>query len=176
MRRREIGKKFDRIIDLAEVRPFMDVPVKRYSSGMFVRRGFSIAAHLEADILLLDEVLAVGDASFQEKCAKRFQDLKRAGTTIIFVSHDLSAVERLCDRVLLLNRGEIAANGPPRQVIAEYQRLTMFQSTSRGDATAAGLPKTAEVVSVSLSDPSGTRTTLFRTGDPMCARMEYTAH
>src|ERR1700674_5659553 len=132
MRRAGKSPKLDSIIEFSGVGRYIEVPVKRYSSGMFVRLGFSIAAHLDADILLLDEVLAVGDASFQEKCAKRFQDLKKAGTTIIFVSHDLSAVERLCDRVLLLNRGELAANGPPADVIAEYNSLIPFQDSSRG--------------------------------------------
>ena len=176
MRRAEIAKKLDRIIDYAELRPFMDVPVKRYSTGMFVRLGFSIAAHLDADILLLDEVLAVGDAAFQEKCAQRFLDLKNAGTTVVFVSHDLTAVERLCDRVLLLDRGEIAADGPPAAVIARYQSLVAFRASSRGGHEHAGLRKTVEIVSVYFLDPSGARTSLFRTGDPFRVCVEYVAH
>jgi lipopolysaccharide transport system ATP-binding protein len=121
MRRSEIRRKLDSIIDFAEVREFIDTPVKRYSSGMYVRLGFSIAAHLEPDILLLDEVLAVGDAAFQAKCLDRVRELREAGTTIIFISHDLNAVERLCDRVLLLQRGEIIANSVPLEVIEQYR-------------------------------------------------------
>src|SRR5215211_8767818 len=108
MRRREISEKLESIIDFAGVRQFIDTPVKRYSSGMYVRLGFSIAAHLHPDILLLDEVLAVRDAAFQSKCLKRITELKESGTTIVFISHDLTAVELLCNRVLLLSRGKIA--------------------------------------------------------------------
>src|SRR3954471_4422719 len=94
MRRAEIAAKLDSIVDFAGVRPFLDVPVKRFSSGMYVRLGFSIASHLDPDILLLDEVLAVGDAAFQEKCLRRIGELREAGKTIVFISHDLAAVER----------------------------------------------------------------------------------
>lgn len=124
MRRREITNKLDSIIDFAGVRQFIDTPVKRYSSGMYVRLGFSIAAHLRSDILLLDEVLAVGDAGFQAKCYDRINDLKENGTTIVFISHDLNAVEFLCDRALLLGCGEIVANGSPCDVIKRYERAT----------------------------------------------------
>lgn len=124
MRRREITAKLDSIVEFAGVRQFIDTPVKRYSSGMYVRLGFSIAAHLDPDILLLDEVLAVGDAGFQAKCMERIDDLRRAGTTIVFISHDLNAVERMCGRVLLMQRGELVAGGPPREVIAKYKQLS----------------------------------------------------
>lgn len=122
MRRREIKNKLDSIVDFAGVEQFIDTPVKRYSSGMYVRLGFSIAAHLDPDILLLDEVLAVGDASFQAKCLQRITDLRRSGTTIVFISHDLNAVERLCGRVLLMKQGRVAASGMPHEIIAEYKR------------------------------------------------------
>jgi lipopolysaccharide transport system ATP-binding protein len=102
MRRREIAEKLESIVEFAGVRQFIDTPVKRYSSGMYVRLGFAIAAHLDPDILLLDEVLAVGDAAFQLKCIQRIQELEQAGTTIVFISHDLGAVERLCSRVILM--------------------------------------------------------------------------
>lgn len=121
MRRREIAAKLDSIIDFAGVRQFIDTPVKRYSSGMYVRLGFAIAAHLDPDILLLDEVLAVGDADFQKKCFERIANLQKQGTTIVFISHDLTAVERLCDRALLMQRGRVIAEGTPRDVIVEYQ-------------------------------------------------------
>lgn len=121
MRRAEITRKLESIIDFAGIRQFIDTPVKRYSSGMFVRLGFSIAAHLEPDILLLDEVLAVGDAAFQFKCLNRVDELRDSGKTIVFISHDLNAVERLCGRVLLLERGQIVADGSPGEVIELYK-------------------------------------------------------
>jgi lipopolysaccharide transport system ATP-binding protein len=124
MRRREITAKLDNIVEFSGIKNFIDTPVKRYSSGMYVRLGFSIAAHLDPDILLLDEVLAVGDASFQSKCLERIRHLRDAGTTIIFVSHDLEAVRRLCDRVLLLHDGQILSNGPAQQVIGFYTTTT----------------------------------------------------
>ena len=120
MRRREITAKLDSIVEFAGVRPFIDLPVKRYSSGMYVRLGFSITAHLEPDILLLDEVLAVGDAAFQEKCKKRIRELHKRGTTLVFISHDLTAVRDLCERVLLLQKGEVAAVGSPDEMIRKY--------------------------------------------------------
>lgn len=124
MRRREIAAKIDSIIDFAGVRQFIDTPVKRYSSGMYVRLGFAIAAHLDPDILLLDEVLAVGDAAFQAKCFERIASLRKQGTTIVFISHDLSSVERLCTRAILMHRGQIAAEGKPADVIAHYAEIT----------------------------------------------------
>lgn len=146
MRRREITAKLDSIVDFAGVRQFIDTPVKRYSSGMYVRLGFSIAAHLDPDILLLDEVLAVGDAAFQAKCFQRLGELREAGTTIVFISHDLNAVERLCDRAILMHRGQIAAEGEPRDVIAEYARAA---TDSMSAAHIAVKPETV------WNDPAG---------------------
>jgi ABC-type polysaccharide/polyol phosphate transport system ATPase subunit len=122
MRRGEIDANIDRIIDFAGVGDFIDTPVKWYSSGMYVRLGFAVAAHLEPDILLVDEVLSVGDESFQRRCLDRVEELRRAGTTIIIISHDLVSVERVCERVVLLERGMIAADGEPCATIAEYRR------------------------------------------------------
>ena len=122
MRRKEIAGKLARIVEFAGVERFIDTPVKWYSSGMYVRLGFAIAAHLEPEILLIDEVLAVGDAAFQSRCLQRIQELKAQGTTSLFISHDLTAIERLCDRAVLLERGEVVAAGPPRDVVANYHR------------------------------------------------------
>ena len=121
MRRREIADKIERIIDFSGVRQFIDVPVKRYSSGMYLRLGFAIAAHLDPDILLLDEVLAVGDAEFQAKCLERINELHGDGRTIVFISHDLAAVEYLCRRVVLMRKGQMVADGPAADVIALYR-------------------------------------------------------
>src|SRR5690349_10499448 len=123
MRRREIRAKLDRIVEFAGVEQFIDTPVKHYSSGMYLRLGFSIAAHLDPEILLLDEVLAVGDAAFQAKCLDRVTELKRAGTTIVFISHNLHAVTRLCERTLLLSHGEVLKDGPTNDAIAEHDRI-----------------------------------------------------
>src|SRR5215470_1048442 len=130
MTRSEVGRKLESIIDFAEIREFIDIPVKRYSSGMYVRLGFAIAAHLEPEIQLLDEVLAVGDLAFQRKCLDRVRALRQAGRTIIFISHDLNAVEALCDRVLLMQRGEVIADGPPGEVIGQYKALATKGTTS----------------------------------------------
>src|SRR6266478_991467 len=124
MRRSEIRRKLDSIVEFSGVGRYIEVPVKRYSSGMYVRLGFAIAAHLDPDILLLDEVLAVGDAAFQAKCLQRIAELRKDGRTMVFISHDLAAVYSLCDRALLLSHGSILSDGPPRQVIDEYQQMT----------------------------------------------------
>jgi homopolymeric O-antigen transport system ATP-binding protein len=119
--REEIESRYDDIVEFSGVEAFIDTPVKRYSSGMFVRLGFAVAAHLDAEIMLVDEVLAVGDAAFQRKCMNKIRDLTLdEGRTIVFVSHNLAWVERLCDRVFLVQDGAIAVEGPVSQVIAGY--------------------------------------------------------
>src|SRR5213078_1044255 len=131
MRRAEITRKMDSIVEFSGVEKYIDVPVKRYSSGMYVRLGFSVAAHLDPDIVLLDEVLAVGDVAFQARCLDRIGELRKAGRTIVFVSHDLAAVYHLCDRAILLARGQILSDGTPRAVIDQYQRMAFAgQGTS----------------------------------------------
>ena len=174
MRRREIAAKLERIIDFAGVRDFIDTPVKHYSSGMYLRLGFSIAAHLEPDILLLDEVLAVGDAAYQVKCLDRINELHRQGTTIVFISHDLGAVERLCGRVILLNHGRIVAAGPARDVIAQYQAngATNRQSESHEVADAI-LSREAEITSITCSDAEDRPSAVFRTGAFAKVRVDY---
>src|SRR6185436_1250425 len=111
MRRAEIERKFDEIVDFSELREFIETPIKWYSSGMWVRLAFSVAAHLEPEILMMDEVLAVGDAAFQQKCLNKMRDIRQQGRTILFVSHDMAAITRLCRRVVLLENGRITADG-----------------------------------------------------------------
>jgi ABC-type polysaccharide/polyol phosphate transport system ATPase subunit len=177
MKRREIAAKLDSIVDFAGVSAFIDTPVKRYSSGMYLRLGFAIAAHLDPDVLLLDEVLAVGDADFQTKCIDRVNQLKKAGTTIVFVSHNLGAVESLCDRVFLLRRGEIYKSGTPRYVISEYeQMLTQMPTTVPSHLTTVADRPEAEIVSGAFFDSAGRRTTMFAAGDPVRVEVEYVAH
>jgi len=173
MRRSEIRRKLDSIIEFSGVGRYIEVPVKRYSSGMFVRLGFSIAAHLDPDILLLDEVLAVGDAAFQAKCLERIAELRKDGRTMVFISHDLAAVYRLCDRALLLSHGSILSDGPPRQVIDEYQQMTFAdQGMSEGeDKNNAAIP--ARCTGISFSAPESPEG--IRTGYPLVARLAYKA-
>ena len=120
MARTEILKKFDEIVAFAEVERFLDTPVKRYSSGMYVRLAFAVAAHLDTEVLIVDEVLAVGDLEFQKKCIGRMEDISRAGRTLLFVSHSMSTITSLCNRCVLLDAGRIVADGTPSEVILKY--------------------------------------------------------
>jgi ABC-type polysaccharide/polyol phosphate transport system ATPase subunit len=178
MRRAEIARKLPSIVDFAGVAPFIDMPVKRYSTGMYLRLGFAIAAHLEADILLLDEVLAVGDANFQAKCINRVTQLKEAGKTIVFVSHNLSAVESLCDRALLLDHGRVVTSGPPKQVIDEYEqlRLALPPAETRNGSQSSSDGTAATIKSVSFLDTAGQKTMTFSTGNPFRMTVEYLVH
>ena len=174
MRRLEISKKLESIVEFAGIKPFLDLPVKRYSSGMYLRLGFSIAAHLEPDILLLDEVLAVGDLAFQAKCLQRIEDLRRAGTTIVFISHDLGAVQRLCKRALLMEQGAIIASGSSFDVISQYQRTAY--DFSPPELHGQLVSKAAEITSLGLFDLTGNETDSCPTGEPIQARLQYVAH
>lgn len=171
MRRAEIASKMSSIVEFSGVGDYINVPVKRYSSGMYVRLGFSIAAHLDPDILLLDEVLAVGDLAFQTKCLDRIAELRKGGRTIVFVSHDLGAVYRLCDRAILLVRGQMQLDGTPRAVIDQYQQMAFAgQGTSLDELDPE---KPAECTSISFYSPESREA--VRTGYPMIARLGYRA-
>ena len=174
MRRSEIRRKLESIIEFSGVGRYIEVPVKRYSSGMFVRLGFAIAAHLDPDILLLDEVLAVGDAAFQAKCLERIAELRKDGRTMVFISHDLAAVYRLCDRALLLSHGCILSDGPPRQVIDEYQQLTFAgQGKSPDEDEDKNNETPAKCTGISFSSPESSAG--IRTGYPLVVRLAYRA-
>jgi lipopolysaccharide transport system ATP-binding protein len=123
MTHREVLKHFDAIVDFAGVEPFIDTPVKRYSSGMYMRLAFAVAAHLESEILLVDEVLAVGDAEFQKRCLRQIGDMAYGGRTVVFVSHNLTAVQSLCHRTMLLEKGRVVADGSTREVLHSYLHL-----------------------------------------------------
>jgi ABC-type polysaccharide/polyol phosphate transport system ATPase subunit len=129
--RRDTDGIYDAIVDFAELAEFMELPVKNYSSGMHVRLGFAVAAHLEPDILLVDEVLAVGDERFQQKCLARMQDVRRRNTTVVLVSHGMETVERMCDRACLLVRGALDLEGEPGKVIARYREVLASRTGSR---------------------------------------------
>jgi lipopolysaccharide transport system ATP-binding protein len=141
MRRADLRRKFDDIVDFAELGRFIDTPVKHYSSGMEVRLGFSVAVHLEPDVLLIDEVLAVGDESFQRRCLRRMDEISAAGQTVVFVSHVFADVKRLCPRVIYIHRGAIRADGPADEVIQLYLADVehMDMSYGRGPLSHAGL-------------------------------------
>ena len=127
----EIARKFDDIVEFAGVERFLDTPVKRYSSGMSVRLAFAVAAHLEPEILLVDEVLAVGDAEFQRRCLGRMEDFSQSGRTVVFVSHQMQAVAQLCDRGLWLDHGRIVREGTATEVVAEYLQAGYGAGSSR---------------------------------------------
>ena len=120
MSQKEIAEKFDKIVAFSGVKKFINTPVKRYSSGMYIRLAFAVAAHLDSDILLVDEVLAVGDAEFQKKCLRKMNNLAKGGRTVLFVSHNLVAVQKLCQRVIWLEQGKIKQQGSPEVVIRAY--------------------------------------------------------
>ncbi len=163
--RKQARERFDHIIAFAELEEFLDLKLKNYSSGMSVRLGFAVAIQVDADILLVDEVLAVGDAAFQQKCFEQFQALKDEGRTIIFVTHDMSAVERFCDRALLLERGKVAHIGSPHDVAREYNQLNFgriahvdVEGDRHGD-------RSAEIVHAWFEDVNLERQTAFAVGD-----------
>ncbi len=131
MRRAEINRKFDEIVEFAGIEQFLDTPVKRYSSGMQVRLGFAVAAHLEPEILFIDEVLAVGDAEFQKKCLGKMSEIGQAGRTIIFVSHSMPAILRLCDQAILLEHGRVVAHGPTHLVVRAYLESDLGRTGER---------------------------------------------
>jgi len=163
MRRREIAARLDSIADFAGIGAYLDVPVKWYSSGMYVRLGFAVAAHLEADVLLVDEVLAVGDAEFQARCLRRIQELRDRGVTIVFISHDLGTVERMCRRAILLRAGRIAAEGDARDVVTRYQRLV-----TDGVLTAGGAPaedRAVAITGLAVLDAEARPACVARSGD-----------
>ncbi len=128
MKKKEIDAKFDEIVEFSGISEFIDTPVKRYSSGMYSRLGFSVAAHMDPDILLVDEVLAVGDIAFQAKCAQKMRELLGSGATIVLVSHQLNLIQSLCRRVILLNQGEVLKDGPTDEVIPHYQNIVYRKS------------------------------------------------
>jgi homopolymeric O-antigen transport system ATP-binding protein len=131
MKRREITTKFSEIVEFAGVEQFVDTPVKRYSSGMSVRLAFAVAAHLEPEVLLVAEVLAVGDAEFQRRCLGRMEDLSQSGRTVLFVSHQMQAVAQLCDRAIWLDKGEIVQEGPSAEIVAAYLQSGVGSGSSR---------------------------------------------
>jgi homopolymeric O-antigen transport system ATP-binding protein len=169
MNRREIERKFDEIVAFAEVEKFLDTPVKRYSSGMYLRLAFAVAAHLEPDILIVDEVLAVGDSLFQEKCLGKMKDVSQSGgRTVIFVSHNMGAVLSLCSHAIVLDQGRKAFQGTAEEAVRFYLQRTNLQASSQ-DLSSAQRTGTgdARILSVRFEDDSGAPQNQFRMGEPL---------
>jgi len=176
MNKAEIRRKFDEIVAFAEVEPFIDTPVKRYSSGMYVRLAFAVAAHLEPEIFIVDEVLAVGDAAFQAKCLGKMNAIGSQGRTVIFVSHNQVAVERLCPRAVLLDSGRIVVDGPSDRVIRQYMaagRASGIELAQRQDRTGSGAVRFA---SVDLAGADGGAVSAFRCGDTAVFTLRFENH
>ena len=174
MRRAEITRKFDEIVAFSEVERFIETPVKWYSSGMYVRLAFSVAAHLEPEILIMDEVLAVGDAAFQQKCLDKLHEIRQQGRTIFFVSHSMPAVTRLCKRVLLMRQGEIVADGDARAVVNTYLSSSWNVGAERawadGDAPGDAVVRLRRV---RVSDEAGQTTAAVDIGRPVGVEITY---
>ncbi|MEK6222585.1 MAG: ABC transporter ATP-binding protein, partial [Chloroflexota bacterium] len=175
MPRKEIAGKFDEIVEFSGVTKFIDTPVKRYSSGMYLRLAFSVAAHLEPDILVVDEVLAVGDAEFQRKSIGKMSDVAKQGRTVLFVSHDMSAVLRLTDEAIVLDKGQIVHRAPTREAVDYYMSSGFSESGERvwGDED---IPETAapfKPIAVRVRDPRGNVVDSIRSVEPLTIEYEY---
>ncbi|HWF52105.1 MAG TPA: ABC transporter ATP-binding protein [Solirubrobacteraceae bacterium] len=167
----QIDERIERIIAFSELDHFIEVAVKTYSAGMFLRLGFSIAAFLDADVLLIDEILAVGDEGFQRKCLRRISEQIASGTTVVLVSHDARAIERVCERVVVLDGGQLVFDGPTAEGLLHYHRL-MGTEHGGGESVRSGAPRAIEVVDVELRDGAGRVSTVFRTGSPLHIAVE----
>ncbi len=174
MRKKEVDRKFDEIIDFAAVDKFLDTPVKRYSSGMRVRLAFAVAAHLEPEILIVDEVLAVGDYEFQRKCINKMQDVSGEGRTVLFVSHNMPSVARLCDRGILLNKGQVVQDGKVEEIISAYlssgSGVTSERTWDEAEAPGGNI---ARLRAVRVLDKDGTLAEAVEITDPVTVEMEY---
>jgi lipopolysaccharide transport system ATP-binding protein len=175
MKRREITSKFDEIVEFADIGPFLDTPVKRYSSGMYVRLGFAVAAFLESEILLVDEVLAVGDLSFQKKCLGKMGDVARQGRTVLFVSHNMVAVQALCRRAIWLDAGCVARDGPSKAVVRDYLRTasaTVAERTWEAPTLAPG-NEYVRLRAARLVPPPGVTAETLDVTTPFALEFEY---
>jgi lipopolysaccharide transport system ATP-binding protein len=175
--RAEIRRRLDDIIGFAELERFIDIPVKHYSSGMFVRLGFSVAIHTDPEILLVDEVLAVGDQAFQRKCLERIDDLRRQGVTVLFVSHSADVVRTLCDRAIWLHEGRVVADDAAEAVVRRYLEHSWGRQTvvqPGGDERRWGTGR-IRIIRVRLLDGKGRERQQFRTGEPLVVEMHYRA-
>ena len=182
MSRKEIKNKFDEIVEFSEIENFLNTPVKRYSSGMYVRLAFSIAAHLQPEILLVDEILAVGDTAFQNKCLGKMGSVTKEGRTIIFISHNMGAISSLCNKTILINKGKIAALGETSRVINQYLSNQNGEDSFTEDiwfrvnhkVIADQTVKEFKFIAIHLSNPANSNSRIA-TGDPLLIRINYTS-
>ncbi len=172
MTRQEVRRKFDEIVAFAEVDAFLDTPVKRYSSGMYVRLAFAVAAHLEPEILVVDEVLAVGDARFQQKCLGKMGDVSQSGRTVLFVSHNMTAISGLCTRAIWLDAGQVKQDGPVKETVAQYLTAALESSLSRQWAD-ADAPATDKVRLTAVRVVPQQPTDLLATDTPFQIEADY---
>lgn len=182
MKRCEIDRKFDEIVKFSGLREFIDTPVKRYSSGMFSRLGFSVAAHVDPEILLVDEVLSVGDMAFQAKCAQKMREMLKSGVTIVLVSHNLSLIQNLCKRVILLDKGEIKKEGAPDGVIPYYQNLVygrqeaeLNKATTKDYLVKVKQDRLVNILDIDILDELQETKDEFRTGERIIVNVKYRA-
>jgi len=177
LKRAYVREQLDEIVAFAGLEEFIDLPVRTYSSGMYMRLGFAIAAHIDADVLLLDEVFAVGDEQFQRKCFGKIFEFKQRGGTIVFVSHDASAVERLCDRAILLSDGVVAFDGPTHDAIVRYRQLLAGDRdpAERGAGLKEWGSGEARIENVELLGAEGEPRTQFLAGEPLTLRFRVVA-
>jgi ABC-2 type transport system ATP-binding protein len=171
MSRRDIAKRFDEIVEFSELERFIDTPVKTYSSGMYVRLAFAVAINVDPDLLLIDEILAVGDVTFQQKCMEKFVDLRNDGRTLVLVTHDTSSVRHFCDRAVWLDHGQIRADGDPAEVIDLYTE-TMLAAHENEDGSLRRGDGPLRVTKVELL-VAGTRMDRVRTGDAVTFRLHF---
>ena len=179
MRKREVDAKLDAIVSFSGVERFIDTPIKRYSSGMRMRLGFAVAAHLEPDVLIVDEVLAVGDAMFQKKCISAMQDLRGGGRTVLFVSHNMAAVENLCSRGIWIAEGRVRLDGPTHRVIEAYMESFASADAAMSDLTAVGARRgsgEARYTKVEFLSKEGEPQTVTRCGKGVVIRLHYHAN
>src|SRR5690606_28959083 len=174
MRRAEIDRKFDEIVAFSEIEPFIETPVKHYSSGMYMRLAFAVAAHLEPEILIVDEVLAVGDAAFQQKCLGKMDDVAQKGRTVLFVSHNMTAMQTLCQRVMLLEKGRVVEDGDATTVIQRYLQSDARQGEMIfDDETVRTGGKTARFTAIRLMDEEGRPVSSVPMGKGLIVEMQF---
>lgn len=174
MSRDEISRKFDEIISFSEVEKFVDTPVKRYSSGMYVRLAFAVAAHLDPEIMVVDEVLAVGDAAFQRKCLGKLSENAGEGRTVLFVSHNMAAINRLCSRAILLDRGKLIADGPAPEITAKYLAGVAEESgIRRWVETQAPGSEEVRLLEINIFDESGEAKSVFEVSEDIFIKLVY---
>ncbi len=180
LQKADIERHFDSVVAFSELGSFIDMPVKHYSSGMYMRLGFSVAVHVSPNVLIIDEILAVGDQKFQEKCVARIDDMRRSGVTIVLVSHNLEMMRRLCTHLIWMENGRLMAYGPTEIVLQKYLEFLYAQEPRQARQQTSNFGRWGtgeiEITNVRLLDEQGVNRQNFRTNDPFIVEMDYLAH